>query len=126
MSIIRCLIVDDEILLRTLIVRAFSNTGFICEQAKDGYVAINMAEETSYDFIVSDLFMPNMDGKQLIVELLTLPTRPIVYVVTGVATDDEEKELLELGAESVERKPIDLAKFVEKIEMRFTNGRIEK
>jgi len=124
-SSIRCLVVDDEILLRTLVVRVLSNIGFICDQAKDGCVAIKMAEKTNYDFVVADLSMPNTDGKQLIVKLLTLPTHPLVYVVTGVATAEAEKELLELGVESIERKPFNLSKFVAKFQAKFANGHVE-
>lgn len=59
----RLLVVDDDATLRNTTVQMLSNLDAqIIDEAENGQIALNKCEYTSYDLIVLDLNMPQMDG----------------------------------------------------------------
>jgi DNA-binding response OmpR family regulator len=107
-AIYRALIVDDEASVRQLVTRALSHAGFICELASDGRDALDMARVNQYDVVVTDLKMPEMHGHALILELLAMPQRPAILVVTGVAEPRIATDLHSRGIEEILFKPFDV------------------
>ncbi len=66
----RVLIVEDEDMVRAVAERALVRQGYIVETASDGEEGLaHFAEGKSYDLIVSDVVMPNMDGPAMAREL---------------------------------------------------------
>ena len=59
------LIVDDEIVVRGLVVRVLSREGYLVEAAENGQVAQEMLAQGDYALCLIDLKMPDMDGKEL-------------------------------------------------------------
>jgi DNA-binding response OmpR family regulator len=101
------LVVDDEVAVRELTIRALCRAGFACDPAIDGEQALKMIETQRYDAIVTDLRMPNVHGHALAVELLAHEKRPVVFVVTGVAEPKLAKDLLARGVDDIFFKPVD-------------------
>ena len=65
----RILIVDDEPLIRTTVRTALEQDGHDVTEAEDGQVALDYCKANPMDLVVTDLFMPVMDGLELIVQL---------------------------------------------------------
>ncbi len=64
---LRFLIVDDFSTMRRIIRNLLKESGFSdAEEAEDGVVALSMLRNRKFDFIVSDINMPNMNGFQLL------------------------------------------------------------
>ncbi len=61
-SHLKVLVVDDSHVNRTLIQQMFSSLGLKADVAESGIEAVKMAQAFSYDLILMDLSMPNMDG----------------------------------------------------------------
>ena len=59
------LVVDDEPIVRDVVVKYLENAGFDTLQAEDGLAAQELLEEKMPSAIVLDLMMPRMDGLQL-------------------------------------------------------------
>jgi len=59
------LVVDDSEAIRTFLHNGLTLAGFKVLLARDGNEAMTLLDETSPDLILSDLMMPNMDGRQL-------------------------------------------------------------
>jgi PAS domain S-box-containing protein len=78
----RILVVDDEDLVRSVLVRSLEDEGYVVLQARDGREALErLAEHDRVDLVVSDLVMPVMSGRELAVELSARhPTLPVVWV----------------------------------------------
>ena len=103
------LAVDDEPFNLDLIEAAFDNyTNIKITNATSGAVALEKLSSASFDVVLLDISMPNMDGLEVLKQirkneaLLNLP----VLMVT--ANTDKEREALDLGASDFISKPYDI------------------
>lgn len=107
----RALVVDDEVQVRQLTMRALTDEGFRCHAAADGAEALQMADENRYDLVVADLRMPRAHGHALAAHLLLRDIRPVIIVVTGLLEPQLTKDLLARGVDDIVFKPIDYKLF---------------
>jgi PAS domain S-box-containing protein len=115
----RILSVDDNAENRYLIEAVGRAHGFEVCSAHNGLAALEELEKRSFDLIVSDVLMPEMDGFQLCHEVKSHErTRHIPFVFyTATYTARQDKELgLSLGASRYVLKPVDPDEFVAMIE----------
>lgn len=56
------LVVDDELNMRNLLRIYLSKEGFEVTEAKDGYEALSLLDQKSFDLVILDIMMPGMDG----------------------------------------------------------------
>ena len=56
------LVVDDEMRIRDMIRKYAEFEGFSVAEARDGMEAIQMCREHTYDFIIMDVMIPQLDG----------------------------------------------------------------
>jgi CheY-like chemotaxis protein len=102
------LIVDDSAMARKLCLRCLERVGFdgaTFVEATDGNDALRLTRSQTFEAIVTDLDMPNLDGrelcKQLRVEGISCP-----IVVLSATLEPEDREVLILsGATDVLKKP---------------------
>lgn len=59
------LIVDDDDLQREILFRKLQKLGCRVDQAEDGRSALEKWEQNTYDLIITDCHMPNVDGFEL-------------------------------------------------------------
>jgi signal transduction histidine kinase/DNA-binding response OmpR family regulator/HPt (histidine-containing phosphotransfer) domain-containing protein len=62
---LKALIVEDNIMNQQVTIRHMKNVGCIVDLAKDGASAVGFAEKNTYDFILLDMYLPDIDGLQL-------------------------------------------------------------
>ncbi len=107
---IRILVVDDEPLVAGLMAEVLAMEGHEVDMARNGREALEKIAARSYDLIVSDLRMPELDGVGLFRELErgqpTLLGRLIF--VSGTTEPAEYASFLEESKAPVLRKPFDL------------------
>jgi DNA-binding response OmpR family regulator len=104
----RALVVDDEAVVRRLIAKALQNEGIHCDLAADGSEAAELASQSHYDLVVTDLRMPIKHGYAFALEMLNSEVRPVIFVLTGVVDPRLAKDLIARGVDDVLHKPIDL------------------
>jgi response regulator RpfG family c-di-GMP phosphodiesterase len=103
----RCLVVDDEPVVRRAIVRMLEAQGFTCLEAGSGREALElMAEAGELPLIVSDLRMPELDGMGLLSEVRRLSPDTAVVMLSGMAETSVAVECLHLGAADFLVKPV--------------------
>ncbi|RXJ89249.1 response regulator [Arcobacter sp. CECT 8983] len=82
----KLLIVDDSTMLRDMLNYALNEGGYTdVVEAIDGVDGLEKAKSSSFDLIITDVNMPNMDGLTLIGELRKLPeyaSKPILVLTT--------------------------------------------
>jgi len=81
----------------------------VIEQSKDGVIAYEMLQKNSYNLLLSDINMPNMDGYELVEKIkkelkLSLPC----VAVTAFAIQGDKEKLLLAGFDDYISKPIDM------------------
>ncbi len=76
----RLLIVDDEKMIRELIKKYARFEGHEVEEAEDGMVAIEKCKHETYDLIIMDVMMPELDGFSACKEIRKWSNTPIIML----------------------------------------------
>ncbi|HET7452856.1 MAG TPA: response regulator transcription factor [Thermoanaerobaculia bacterium] len=110
----RILVADDDPAIRKVVREALSREGFDVETAGDGREALERAERSRFDLVVTDLAMPNGDGLGLVRALRQTSLVPIV-VLTVRAEEKEKVALLDAGADDYVVKPFGVAELLARV-----------
>jgi CheY-like chemotaxis protein len=97
---------DDEELCQAM-AGLFRRNGYTVYSVRSGNKAIEVLKTTpNIELVLSDYFMPDGDGRQLLEYVNTLTaTRPVFILITGQA-DLSAKDMIQLGADHMLFKPI--------------------
>ena len=87
----RILVVDDDRTTRHVLSKVLTAAGFTTSVAKDGVEALKMLRGKRFDLLLLDVWMPRMNGLELLSKLRSRNTRPRVVVMTS---DDAPETLL--------------------------------
>ena len=101
----KILVVDDENSLRELLSILLQREGYLVEQAVDGAAAFALAQENTYDLIISDIQMPKMTGIELLRQLREEDNDVTVMMITAFSSTEEAVEAMKLGAYDYITKP---------------------
>lgn len=108
------LVVDDDRVMRRLIVRWLERAGYGVEQADDGREAIAAIEARCPDLVVTDWDMPHLDGLAMCrrIRQLNLPHYVYVLFLSGKSAPEERVAGLEVGADDFLTKPVSQAELL--------------
>lgn len=81
----RILLAEDDDAMRTYLVRALTNAGYEVEAVDRGTEAVPLLENKSFDLLLSDIVMPEMDGIELAQRCAEVSPRTKVMFITGFA-----------------------------------------
>jgi two-component system, OmpR family, response regulator len=115
----RILIVDDEPKIRSFIGRALSAAGYATEFAESGTEGLRRALAAYYDLVILDLVMPDLDGRQVLRQLLAQHPDQEVIVLSCVADVAAKVDCLERGAQDYLTKPFSLAELLARVRVRL-------
>ena len=105
------LLAEDDVLIGTLTQKQLGVAGAQVTWAKNGKEALEAFQQGSFDVVVTDLMMPELDGLGLIKALRAdLGCDVPVIAVTAAVIGEETDALLKAGASDVISKPISLDK----------------
>lgn len=76
----KLLVVDDEQNIRNIIKKYGEFEGHIIEEAVDGMEAIEKCKRTTYDLIIMDIMMPNLDGFSAVKEIRKDCQSPVIML----------------------------------------------
>ncbi len=101
------LVVDDNGSNRELLSRQLARAGFMVEVASDGPSALDRLAERSFDLVLLDVIMPEMDGLEVLRRIKSDPHLARTPVIMLSSLDDVESALrcIDLGAEDFLHKP---------------------
>jgi two-component system chemotaxis response regulator CheY len=96
----RILTVDDSAAMRQMVEVTLTSAGYDVEQARDGREALDIAHNTSFDLVITDVNMPEMDGLTLVRQLRGMPgyKHTPLLVLTTEGTTERKMEGREAGA----------------------------
>ena len=116
---LKLLIVDDFPTMRRIVRGLLKEMGCNnADEAEDGAVALNMLESAKYDFVVSDINMPNMNGFELLEAIKaedSLEHLPVL-MVTAEARKEDIVLAAQSGAAGYIVKPFTKATLEEKVQ----------
>lgn len=118
----KILIADDELLIRWSLSQALAREGYEVVAVEDGKKAIEALKTGSFDFIIIDLIMPELDGWEVL-EFVRQTTPPIrVIMITAHGREDTEKIAKERGAWAYVEKPFIIDKIKDLLKMVCRNN----
>ena len=99
------LIVDDEGPLREAIAERLSDHDFDVEQAANGEHALRRLSEFAFDILITDLRLPDIDGRKVLDAALERYPDIIAIVITGFGTVKDAVDAIKQGAADFIAKP---------------------
>ena len=115
----RALIVDDNLALARVTQFALDRAGYETQTARNGRLALEVAQATQFDVVVTDQQMPEMTGIELCRELRKLPTYaecPIILLTAKGLELELPRLREELGINAVFSKPFSPGAVVRAVE----------
>ena len=103
----KILVVDDEKLLVKGIKFNLENEGYQVKTAFDGAAAVELAKSESFDLIILDLMMPEVDGLTACMRIREFSAVPII-MLTARSEDADKIIGLESGADDYVTKPFNI------------------
>jgi len=108
------LVVDDEQIIRDVIVEYLTTLGLHCLEARDGEEAIEVMNKYRLDKIdmimlaIVDVHMPKMDGLKLLKAIkAVMPNFPVI-LMTGLKLTEKEIDIMKVKADEYLPKPLKL------------------
>jgi diguanylate cyclase (GGDEF)-like protein/PAS domain S-box-containing protein len=126
---VKILIVDDRADERYLLETLLKGTGYEVRSAKNGVEAIVRLHDETFNLIISDILMPEMDGFMLCQQIKgddSLSRIPFVFYTASYLEPEHEKLAMALGASAFIIKPAEPAELLKKVEEVLTKHREDK
>lgn len=97
----RLLCIEDEHFISELYARALTKAGYDVKVIVDGVEGLEEAKTGSYDIILLDLMVPNLDGMHILHELRELkpPIKSKIIITTNLEQDDQHRGQIEKQAD---------------------------
>ena len=116
------LFVDDEERLRTMGKHFLENLGYSVMLAKDGSDAVEkyVENQAKITAVVSDMTMPRMTGKQMLLEILGTNPKARVILCSGYTDEGTHDDMIALGAADFIQKPYTIAVLAQSLHQTLT------
>lgn len=103
----KIMVVDDSESVRVLLSLILKNEGFNVTESENGKDALHKLNEVSVDMLITDLYMPEMNGIQLVEKLRSIPKLKLIPVIM-VSSENHEpiiNKAKEIGVDEWLMKP---------------------
>ena len=102
----KILVVEDEPAVLEVIQKILADRGFWVDVAINGIEALSLLEQGSYDLMLSDVKMPQMDGMELLQKVSLLYPELITVMLSAFANIQDAVAAIKLGAYDYIAKPV--------------------
>lgn len=102
------LVVDDEAMIRNLLTKFFTLRGYRVRAAQNGAEALAMVAQQPPDLIILDMYMPGMNGIEVLRELRAKHYAGGVVALTASQDEKLLQQTLDFGSVDVIGKPVNL------------------
>ena len=111
------LLIDDEEMVINISEMMLRRLGYKVLKAHNGYEGLQLFKEnkSKIDFIISDLEMPEMNGKEVMDKLREIDPQIKIMLSSGALTDADAKEFMRKGFNGFIKKPYNINTLCEKI-----------
>ena len=102
------LLIDDDDSLCRVLEHQLKEEGFLVTTASNGRDGLENFEKRSYDVVVTDLAMPDMDGLEVLRNIRVKDNRVVVVLITAFGTVENAVEACNMGADDYITKPFSI------------------
>ncbi len=111
----KILLIEDDPSAAAFVARGFSEAGHVCDVLDNGNDGLFQATRETYDVIVADRMLPELDGLSMIRALRATGSRTPVLFLTAVGGVDDRVEGLEAGADDYLVKPFSFSELMARV-----------
>jgi len=111
------LVADDEPSVRQFVERALNYAGFAVTAVPDGNAALAALEKRSYDLLLTDIVMPDLDGIALALKVSKDYPQTRILMMSGYANQRQRAHNLDCLAHEVISKPFTLEEITKRISL---------
>ena len=111
-------LIEDDAVLRKAVRKYLSAEGHDVREATDGTEARRLLENEPAELVITDLYMPGMDGIEFIIRLPEQSSKPKIIVISGGGFRDKADLLAtaaQLGADRTLEKPFSREQLLEAV-----------
>ena len=107
-SPVKILVIDDDRSVRDMLSIVLKREGYQIQEAENGLSALKKLKAESFDLVVSDIKMPDINGIELLKKVKALTPDTTVIMMTAYTSAVDAVEAMKLGAEDYISKPFNL------------------
>jgi two-component system chemotaxis response regulator CheB len=112
----KILVAEDELTNSLLLKRLLTKAGYSVVIAHNGLDAFRQIERESFDVLLTDWMMPQMDGIELIRRVRDkIKPLPLIIMVTALVSESARTYALESGADDYVAKPVDIEELISRV-----------
>ncbi|HEV8385701.1 MAG TPA: sigma-54 dependent transcriptional regulator [Candidatus Acidoferrales bacterium] len=119
------LIVDDESGIRQSLTSILRDEGYRAEAVDSGEACLDVLEKDAYDVVLLDVWLPQMDGLQVLQKLHERGDAPMVVMISGHGNIETAVRATKLGAFDFIEKPLSLEKTILVVKNALEHLRLE-
>ena len=119
------LVIEDDSDIQELIVEFLSSQGYKVESANDGLEGIKKYKDGSYDLVILDIMMPNLDGYGVCKMIRQHSNVPIIFL-TALNTEENEIKGFDLACDDYITKPFSFNLLIKRVEAVLRRGKGNK
>lgn len=101
----KLLIIEDDKLIAKSLSNFFKSNNYIFDLASDGETGFNLADNNSYDLIITDYLLPKMNGKEIIKQLRKNGNKTPILAISICNETNDKSTILNHGADDYLVKP---------------------
>lgn len=122
LAAMRLLLVEDDQLIAEPLVKALTDQNYVIDLATDGQAGWELADAFTYDLILLDVMLPQLDGISLCRRLRAQGNRTLILLLTTQDTVNHKVMGLDAGADDYLAKPFDLEELLARIRALLRRG----
>ena len=122
----KILIIDDEKGIRSSLKGILEDEGYSIKTANTGEDCLKLIEWQNFDLILLDIWLPEMDGIEVLKKIKTMDENPQVVMISGHGTVETAVKATKLGAYDFLEKPLSLEKVVLTVKNALRQKRLEE
>ncbi len=107
----KILVVDDNLMMRRLIRNVFRNDMLDITEARNGLEGLQLVRENTFDLVITDIVMPEMEGLEFITRLRKIKPKIKIIAISG-GKPYYLYVAKKLGIEAIFTKPLNHSEFV--------------
>ncbi len=122
----KILVIDDERGIRSSLKGILEDEGYSIKTANTGEDCLKLIKWQNFDLILLDIWLPEMDGVEVLKKIKTMDENPQVVMISGHGTVETAVKATKLGAYDFLEKPLSLEKVVLTVKNALRQKRLEE
>jgi len=115
------LVVDDEAAYQEVLAKMLTKVGYRVITAADGNEALTLLADSKFNLIISDVFMPNLNGYALAARIRATDHDVPIILISGYLSQESPKNLLGGSTEFI-AKPLDSELIIATVQRLMSSG----